>query len=171
MKATSTRLCTAEALAVVGSLLASGAFIPGDAGAQQVLPRPDPPFKGHIGRTYQDSQPDKFPLIKAPPGAPNVLLVLIDDTGYGAWGTFGGQVPTPNVDRIADMGLRYTRFHTTALCSPTRAALITGRNHHSVGTGVITEMGTAYPGLQRPDPEERRAPSRRSCARTATAPR
>ena len=146
MKATSTRLNTAGALAVVGSLLAGGTLAAASADAQTVLPRPDPPFKGHIGRTYQDSQPDKFPLIKAPAGAPNVLLVLIDDTGYGAWGTFGGQVATPNLDRIASIGLRYTRFHTTALCSPTRAALITGRNHHSVGTGVITEMGTAFPG-------------------------
>jgi arylsulfatase A-like enzyme len=146
MEVTSTRSCTLGTLALVGSLLASGALAPASADAQTVLPRPDPPFKGHIGRTYQDSTPDQFPLIKAPPGAPNVLLVLIDDTGYGAWSTFGGQVATPNVDRIADMGLRYTRFHTTALCSPTRAALITGRNHHSVGTGVITEMGTAYPG-------------------------
>jgi arylsulfatase len=130
MKATSTRLHTAGTLAVVGSLLAGGTLAAASADAQTVLPRPDPPFKGHIGRTYQDSTPDKFRLIKAPPGAPNVLLVLIDDTGYGAWGTFGGQVATPNLDRIADMGLRYTRFHTTALCSPTRAALITGRNHH-----------------------------------------
>jgi len=118
----------------------------GLASAQEVLPKPEPPFQGKIGQTYKDSQPDKIPVTKAPAGAPNVLLILIDDVGYGAWGTFGGQIPTPNVDRIANMGLRYTRFHTTALSSPTRAALLTGRNHHSVGTGVITEMGTAYPG-------------------------
>src|SRR5438034_10575231 len=73
-------------------------------------------------------------------------MILIDDSGFGQWGTFGGQVPTPNLDRLAKMGLRYTRFHTTALCSPTRAALLTGRNHHSAGTGVITEMGDGYPG-------------------------
>ncbi len=113
---------------------------------QEVLPKPEPPFKGKIGRTYKDSQPDKIPLTKAPEGAPNVLVVLIDDVGYGAWGTFGGQVPTPNLDRLAAMGIRYTRFHTTALSSPTRAALLTGRNHHSVGSGVITETGDAYPG-------------------------
>ena len=129
MEVTSTRLCTLGTLAVVGSLLACGALVPASTDAQTVLPRPDPPFKGHIGRTYQDSTPDKFPPIKAPPGAPNVLLVLIDDAGYGTWGRFGGQVATPNLDRIAGMGFRYTRFHTTALCSPTRAALITGRNH------------------------------------------
>ena len=111
-----------------------------------VLPAPEPPFKGRIGRTYKESQPDKIPIIQAPAGAPNVLVVLIDDCGFGQWGTFGGQIPTPNLDRIAQNGIRYPRFHTTALCSPTRAALLTGRNHHSVGTGVITEFGTAYPG-------------------------
>ena len=111
-----------------------------------VLPPPEPPFKGKIGRTYKESQPDKIPITKAPDGAPNVLVVLIDDSGFGQWGTFGGQIPTPNLDRLAKTGIRYTRFHTTALCSPTRAALLTGRNHHSVGTGVITEIGTAYPG-------------------------
>ena len=108
-----------------------------------VLPAPEPPFKGSIGRTYKDSQPDKIQVAKAPAGAPNVLMILIDDVGYGAWSTFGGQIPTPSLDRLANMGLRYTRFHTTALSSPTRAALLTGRNHHSVGTGVIMEMGTA----------------------------
>jgi arylsulfatase A-like enzyme len=111
-----------------------------------VLPPPEPPFKGVIGETYKDSKPDKIPIIKAPEGAPNVLLVLIDDCGFAQWGTFGGQVPTPNLDRLAKNGLRYTRFHTTALCSPTRAALLTGRNHHSVGMGVITELADAYPG-------------------------
>ncbi|WP_205195146.1 arylsulfatase [Chitinophaga sp. Cy-1792] len=122
------------------------ALLMGQANAQTVLPRPDPPFKGVIGNTYKESKPDKIPIIKAPDGAPNVLLILIDDCGYGQWGTFGGQVPTPNLDRLAKSGLRYTRFHTTALCSPTRAALLTGRNHHSAGTGVITELGDAYPG-------------------------
>ena len=71
---------------------------------------------------------------------------MTDDQGYGVSGTFGGVIPTPALDRIAKMGLRYTQFHSTALCSPTRAALITGRNHHSVGFGVITEMSTGYPG-------------------------
>src|SRR6476660_9160070 len=110
------------------------------------LPPPEPPFKGVIGETYKDSKPDKIPIVKAPEGAPNVLLVLIDDCGFGQWGTFGGQIPTPNLDRLAKNGLSYTRFHTTALCSPTRAALLTGRNHHSVGMGVITELADAYPG-------------------------
>ncbi len=111
-----------------------------------MLPLPPAAFKGKIGTTYTDSVPDKIPLTKAPDGAPNVLLVLIDDCGFGQWGTFGGQIPTPNLDRLAKAGLRYTRFHTTALCSPTRAALLTGRNHHSAGTGTITELGNAYPG-------------------------
>jgi arylsulfatase len=146
MRETSTRLRTLAALAAAGSVLTIGSLIGGSASAQEVLPRPEPPFKGHIGRFYTDSKPDKITPIQAPAGAPNVLLVLIDDTGYGAWGTFGGQVATPSLDRLANMGLRYTRFHTTALCSPTRAALLTGRNHHSVGTGAITEMGTGYPG-------------------------
>src|SRR5204863_4358757 len=99
-----------------------------------------------IGRTYKDSTPGAMTLDKAPAGAPNVLLILIDDAGFGQWGTFGGQVSTPSLERLAKMGLRYTRFHTTALCSPTRAALLTGRNHHSAGTGVIIEIGDAYPG-------------------------
>jgi arylsulfatase A-like enzyme len=111
-----------------------------------VLPPPEPKFTGTIGRTYRESTPGKFPIVKAPAGAPNVLLVLIDDCGYGQWGTFGGQIPTPNLDRLAGRGLRYTRCHTTALCSPTRAALLTGRNHHSCSTGVITEIGDSYPG-------------------------
>jgi arylsulfatase len=115
--------------------------------AQDVLPRPGEPFAdAKIGRTYKDSTPGSMVLTMAPPGAPNVLIILIDDAGFGQWGTFGGQVPTPNLDRLAKMGLRYTRFHTTALCSPTRAALLTGRNHHSAGTGVITEIGNAFPG-------------------------
>jgi arylsulfatase A-like enzyme len=111
-----------------------------------VLPPPAPKFDGVIGTTYKDSQMGTFPVPKAPDGAPNVLLVVIDDCGFGQWSTFGGQIPTPNLDRLAKTGLRYTRFHTTALCSPTRAALLTGRNHHSCGTGVITELGDSFPG-------------------------
>src|SRR6187551_3939912 len=114
---------------------------------QGVLPKPEGGFSdAKIGRTYKNSKPGTMALTKAPAGAPNVLIILIDDSGFGQWGTFGGQVPTPSLDRLAKMGLRYTRFHTTALCSPTRAALLTGRNHHSAGTGVITEIGDGYPG-------------------------
>jgi arylsulfatase len=113
---------------------------------EYVLPQPTPEFKGVIGTTYKDSKPDKIAIVHPPSGAPNVLMILIDDSGFGQWGTFGGQVPTPNLDRLAKAGLSFTRFHTTALCSPTRAALLTGRNHHSVGMGVITELADAYPG-------------------------
>ncbi|AGA27071.1 arylsulfatase [Singulisphaera acidiphila] len=111
-----------------------------------VLPPPAAEFRGRIGRTYKDSTPGTFPVVKAPANAPNVLVVLIDDSGFGQWGTFGGQVPTPNLDKLAAQGLKYNRFHTTALCSPTRAALLTGRNHHSAATGNITELGSSYPG-------------------------
>ncbi|HUL72820.1 MAG TPA: arylsulfatase [Vicinamibacterales bacterium] len=94
----------------------------------------------------RESTPD-FPAgVQAPKGAPNVLLILTDDVGFGASSTFGGPIPTPTMDRLAKSGLRYTQFHTTALCSPTRAALLSGRNHHSVATGVIMELGTGFPG-------------------------
>ena len=90
-----------------------------------------------------------------PKGAPNVLLIITDDQGYGVSGTFGGVIPTPSMDRLAKAGLRYTQFCSTALCSPTRAALITGRNHHSVGTGVIGEMSTGYPGYDSVIPKDK----------------
>src|SRR5438034_4153838 len=103
------------------------------------VPLPVPRFKGRIGNTYADSEADIISLPAAPAGAPNVLLVLLDDVGFGQTSTFGGPVNTPTLQRLADEGLRYNRFHTTALCSPTRAALLSGRNHHSVHTGVIQE--------------------------------
>ena len=112
----------------------------------QQLPKPDPAFKGQIGTTYKNSTPDYPQPVTAPKGAPNVLLVLLDDVGFGMCSTFGGPVSTPHLDKLARNGLTYNQFHTTALCSPTRAALLTGRNHHSCGTGVIIEMGTGYPG-------------------------
>lgn len=133
-------ICTIVLMGVYSAIAATSVL------AQEVLPRPEPAFKGTIGQTYKDSRPDKIPLITAPAGAPNVLFIMIDDAGFGDWSPFGGQIPTPNLDRLAQAGLRYTRFHTTALCSPTRAALLTGRNHHSAGTGVITEIGSGYPG-------------------------
>lgn len=99
-----------------------------------------------IGLTAADSKPDFPPDKTAPQGAPNILLVLIDDEGFGCPSTFGGLIETPTLNRVAASGLRYNAFHTTALCSPTRAALITGRNHHTCATGVIQEMATGYPG-------------------------
>src|SRR5215467_12942754 len=111
-----------------------------------VLPVPQPQFRGVIGRKASDSTPDFPKGVTAPTGAPNVLLIMTDDTGFGAARTFGGPIPTPTLDRLAKSGLRYNQFHTTALCSPTRAALLTGRNHQSVGMGNITEFATGYPG-------------------------
>src|SRR5882757_865684 len=110
------------------------------------LPPPPLPFGGSIKEGYLDSKPYWPPRVVPPKGAPNILLIMTDDQGYGVSGTFGGVIPTPAMDRIAKAGLRYTQFHSTALCSPTRAALITGRNHHSVGNGVIGELATGYPG-------------------------
>ncbi len=141
------------ASAALGSLAASGrlagtfaqdAKTPPAEGTQ--LPKPDPAFTGKIADSYKDSTPS-YPLpVKAPKGAPNVLIILLDDVGFGMCSTFGGPVPTPHMDKLAKNGLKYNRFHTTALCSPTRGALLAGRNHHSIGTGVIIEMGTGYPG-------------------------
>jgi arylsulfatase A-like enzyme len=110
------------------------------------IPPPPPKFGGVIKESYKDSKPWWPPRIVPPKGAPNVLLIMTDDQGYGVSSTFGGVISTPALDRIAKSGLRYIQFHSTALCSPTRAALITGRNHHSVGYGVIGELSTGYPG-------------------------
>jgi arylsulfatase A-like enzyme len=110
------------------------------------LPPLPPTFGGVIKNSATDSTPWWAPRVVPPKGAPNVLLIMTDDQGYGVSSTFGGVIPTPAIDRIAQAGLRYTHFHSTALCSPTRAALITGRNHHSVGSGVIGELATGYPG-------------------------
>ena len=119
-----------------------------------ILPLPDPRFKGRIGSTYVDSEADVISLPTAPAGAPNVLLVLLDDVGFGQTSTFGGPVNTPTLQRLADEGLRFNRFHTTALCSPTRAALLSGRNHHTVHTGCITELATGFPGYDGQWPRE-----------------
>jgi arylsulfatase A-like enzyme len=122
---------------------------------RSALPIPEKPFTGTVA--YDAKDPDSsFPPIeplRPPAGAPNVLIVLIDDTGFGASSAFGGPVHTPNADRLAESGLKYNRFHTTALCSPTRQALLTGRNHHTVGMGGITEIATSAPGYTsiRPD--------------------
>jgi arylsulfatase len=110
------------------------------------LPPPPQKFGGKIERTTKGSKPYWPARVVPPKGAPNVLLIMTDDAGYAVPSTFGGVIPTPALDRIANNGLRYTNFHSTALCSPTRAALITGRNHHSAGFGVIAEQATGYPG-------------------------
>ena len=145
---------------LVGTAFALGAVC---AGAQQItgtpgspsatmtiqgdqIPAPPQKFGGKIERTTVGSKPYWPARIVPPKGAPNVLLIMTDDSGYGVPSTFGGVIPTPALDRIAANGLRYTNFNSTALCSPTRAALITGRNHHSVGFGVVAEQATGYPG-------------------------
>ena len=109
------------------------------------LPVSPAPFSGTITSDYRSSTAHPAAPLRAPEGAPNVLLILLDDAGYAQTATFGGLIPTPTLDALASRGLRYTRFHVTALCSPTRAALITGRNHHSVGFGVVSEQATGYP--------------------------
>ncbi len=137
-------------------------------------------FQGQIRRNAKESTPDFPKEVKAPPGAPNVLLIMTDDVGFGASSTFGGPIPTPTLDRLARSGLRYNQFHTTALCSPTRAALLTGRNHHTCATGVIMEIGTGYPGYNSlmpkscgtvaRDPQAERLQHRPGSARTTTCP-
>ena len=124
---------------------------------RHILPIPDPK---HVGlTTYDAKDPNtKYPPIvtlRPPKGAPNVLIVLIDDVGFGASSAFGGPCNTPTAERLAAGGLKYNRFHTTALCSPTRQALLTGRNHHSVGMGAITEMATSAPGNNSIRPKEK----------------
>jgi arylsulfatase A-like enzyme len=110
------------------------------------LPSPPQPFRGQIELNAARSKP-AWPMRVVPPkGAPNILLIMTDDVGFAAPSTFGGVIPTPALDRIAKAGLRYTNFHSTSLCSPTRAALITGRNHHSAGFGVISEAASGFPG-------------------------
>src|ERR1041385_3726773 len=111
-----------------------------------VLPRPAQPFEGITKPTLEGSKAAFTLPVKAPTDAPNILLVLIDDAGFGNPSTFGGPVATPTFDRLAAEGLRYNRFHVTALCSPTRAALLSGRNHHAVGFGSISELIGGWPG-------------------------
>ena len=143
--------------------LISSIAVMGPAGAQQVtgtlgspsatttvsprqLPPPDPKFGGVIKNDALQSKSWWAPRVAPPKGAPNVLLIITDDAGFGVPSTFGGVIPTPAMDRIAKEGLRYNRMFSTALCSPTRAALITGRNHHSAGFGVVSEQSTGFPG-------------------------
>ena len=129
----------------------TGTGTPGSANATTTipgnqLPAPDPAFGGVIKEKASESTAWWPPRIVPPKGAPNVLLIMTDDDGFGSPSTFGGVIPTPTIDRLAKSGLRYTNFHSTSLCSPTRAALITGRNHHSVGFGVVGEIATGFPG-------------------------
>jgi arylsulfatase A-like enzyme len=143
---------------VASLLLSATALLPTKLSAQQaddaatpkapvVLPFSEPTFQGEVGRTFKDSDPPQFPRpVRPPQGAPNVVVILLDDAGFGQFSTFGGGTPSPTADKLAAEGLRYNEFHTTALCSPTRAALLTGRNHHSSGFGVISEITDGYDG-------------------------
>jgi arylsulfatase len=142
----------AASVAAAGSVAAQQkSGVPGSPDATttidgRYLPNPPQPFRGQIDLNAAQSKPYWPARIVPPRGAPNVLLIMTDDVGFAAPSTFGGVIPTPALDRIANAGLRYTQFHSTALCSPTRAALITGRNHHAVGFGVVSEQATGYPG-------------------------
>ena len=130
------------------------AAAPAPQGGLAAIPPPTPQFGGSIGRIVQESTPD-FPRAPEPPeGAPNVLLILLDDVGFAQFATFGGLIPTPNLDALAGQGLRYTQFHTTALCSPTRASLLTGRTPHAAGTGVVADMAGGFPGYTSVIPRE-----------------
>lgn len=118
-----------------------------DRRGQAVLPYAEQKYRGNVGTSYLDSDPAQFPApIEPPKDAPNVLLILLDDVGFGQFSVAGGDVPAPNMEALAKDGVLFTRFHTTAVCSPTRAALLTGRNHHVAGTGNITELATGYDG-------------------------
>jgi Sulfatase len=133
----------ASARVVTGTLGSPGATTTFEGNQ---LPAPRPKFGGVIKPSALNSTQWWAPRVVPPKGAPNVLLIMTDDQVYGVAGTFGGVIPTPALDHVANAGLRYIQFHSTALCSPTRAALITGRNYHSVGSGVIGELSTGYPG-------------------------
>ncbi|WP_232476310.1 arylsulfatase [Flavisphingomonas formosensis] len=138
--------CSGHALAQASAATPATPTTSGQPVPGVELPHPPVPFAGTIGTTFADSRPAYQPPVSAPAGAPNVLLIMTDDVGFAAASTFGGPIPTPALDRLAERGLRYNRFHTTAMCSPTRAALLTGRNHHAVGTGMVTDTASGYPG-------------------------
>ena len=118
------------------------------------LPKPSEPFTGEIGRLYGEASPRKLNLDQPAKGKPNVLLVMLDDVGFGSFSAFGGEIPSLGVDKVASSGLKFNQFHTTALCSPTRAALLTGRNHHSVHMGGITEFANSFPAYDSVIPKE-----------------
>jgi arylsulfatase len=131
-------------LGALGGLIAAAASAPDEA--PSAIPRPDSPYHGVAKRTLAGSKPEFPSPVEAPKDAPNILLVLVDDAGFGNPSTFGGPCQTPTLSRLAAQGLRYNRFHVTALCSPTRAALLSGRNHHAVGFGSVAEFAGGWPG-------------------------
>ena len=133
-----------ERIAVISLLVAATLVLAATVGATQwpnrsTLPIPLSPFEGKITKTYKESEPDWPTPPSAPDGAPNVIVILLDDVGFGQTSTFGGLIPTPHLDKLASEGIRYNQFHTTAICGPTRAALLTGRNHHELSLIHISE--------------------------------
>ncbi len=137
------RLRLAQAAAAVALVAASAAHAQAD---RSVLPIPAPAFDGQIAENVLDAKPGSVRPVRAPEGAPNVLMFMSDDVGFAMSSAFGGPVPTPNFERLAAQGQRYNRFHTTGICSPSRAALLTGRNHHNAGVGFLSDQPMAYPG-------------------------
>lgn len=137
------RKCIAKVAAGLALLAGASAFAQVD---RSVLPVPAAPFDGTVAENALDAKPGTARPVRAPEGAPNVLLFMGDDVGYAMSSTFGGPVPTPNMDRLAATGQRYNRFHVTGICSPSRAALLTGRNHHSAGVGYLSDLPSAFPG-------------------------
>ena len=127
-------------------------------------------FPGVIGRTTDESRPAWPRPVRATKGAPNVLLIVLDDTGFGQLGCYGSPIETPNFDALAADGLRYNNMHTTALCSPSRSCIITGRNHHANGMAAITELAIRVSRLRRRHRRSRTASCRRCCWSTATTP-
>ncbi len=139
--------CALICLQVISPYLIGRTAVAAQPGDGSVLPFPPTPSANKAGSTLQESthhrrvEPNRLPA-----DAPNILIILIDDVGYGVADTFGGEVHTPTLSHLADEGIRYNAFHTTAICSPTRAALLTGRNHHRVGNGTIAERASDWDG-------------------------
>lgn len=139
VKALSTSVLLVWLCSMLNTAIAQGA-------GQNVLPLPEPQYQGRLDLLVQQSDPGWPQRPAVAKGAPNILLIMTDDEGFGVSSTFGGPVPRPTLDRLASSGLRYNRFHTTAICSPTRASLLTGRNHHAVRSGNVVDIATPYPG-------------------------
>jgi len=142
-----------RAVCLLAAVITCSAAVPASAttlvsGRQEAhtLTTPTAAVNAEVSRTYHDSTPSTGNIPQAPEGAPNIVIFLIDDMGFSALSTFGGPIPSPALDTIAEQGLRYNDFHTTAQCSPTRAALLSGRNHHSANMGTVTEIGTGFDG-------------------------
>ena len=162
-KAVLHQLAIGAAVILAARVVASAQQVTGTPGSPSArstvsnkqLPAPDPKFGGVIKDGALQSKYWWPPRVAPPKDAPNVLLIITDDAGFGVPSTFGGVIPTPTMDRIAKEGLRYNRVFSTALCSPTRAALITGRNHHSAGFGVISEQSTGFPGYNSIIPKDK----------------